>query len=361
MREGADEANTFAQATDSPLDALPQQAMRSTLLPADATQTAHEHELPRVVARCDYPILEDWSSPEEQESLRRAATTILRASDDPDALAAAALLVKSLGTNQRTLLNAIDQAIAESPDDPVLRLLSYDLCIQRQPEGTSGVCSETERQQRLKDWIDRDAGNGTAWATLALASFLADNRTTGLTALANAASGSTATMYFVDLVERMETALYGAGMPFPDSAGYGLAIAATIHRPIGLAQYCRNNAPTDAVLRQHCFGYYELLAETSNTLIGQSIGLTLQVQLSANDPSRDEQRRQLKIEKDAVDRRKQAIFDQIHIHNNWMFSDRSRFYAYINGWRAIDELTSVELSHEARRRHEARFNCSFAR
>ncbi|MEM8983652.1 MAG: hypothetical protein AAGC71_11540 [Pseudomonadota bacterium] len=351
--------HTVAPETSAPNIQVRPSTPVSTLQRTTAVETAaHRHSAP-TGSRCDYPLLEDWVEPKALEQVRQAILATLSESEDSDSLAAAAMLLKFTDASQRTSLDMIDRAIAQSPVDPVLRMLAYDLCRRSPPDDVTRSCLDSERRQRLLDWVERDRGNGAAWAELALTDFLAGDTNRGLTALAEAASATHTSTYFVELVERSEIALHGAGMPFPDSAGYGFAFAAGV-ASVGLTQYCQDNAPNDALLRQHCFGYYELLANTSNTLIGQSIGLALQVRLTVDDPSRAEQHAELEERQRHLTTRMDAAFAAMRAHERWMLSDRSRFYAQINTWRASDELTALEDSRERRLRHERAFNCTFS-
>lgn len=359
MRKSDDDSLTVAQVTDHSATAQPQPGTLATAPPTDLAETAPEQGSTALITRCNFVALDALSTPDAQAALRESVTAVLTKSGDPYALATASMIWMGVGVDPAERLVRLESAIDSAPNDPMLRFLAYDLCRSRSEAGANRACDDSRSRRKLLDWLERDAGNASAWATLAIREFEVDAQAAGIAALSKAASSASATHYLLDTVERLETALFDAGAPYPTSAVWAFGIAAATQGSAGLYQYCRDNAPTNAVLRQHCFGYYEVLANNSNTMLGQAVGLRLQIELIGDDPLRSKQRADLIELRSSIDERNKVLNAEISEQERWISGDRSRFYAYINKWRATDELTAAEFSRRERQRHEANFNCTF--
>ncbi|MEL7537351.1 MAG: hypothetical protein AAFM91_09900 [Pseudomonadota bacterium] len=275
-----------------------------------------------------------WHAP-DNDTLR-AAAALLAKSDRAEELAIAALLAP-VGLDAIALL---DRAIDARPRDPVLRMLSVQLCKKRQKD-QPGQCGEGQLERRISDWLAVDAGNAAPWAERAELALRDRRYDRAADALANAAAASDSDIYFIDLVLRIDAALVVAGLPFQERVSQAFALTAALPSATAITT-CREAIVEAEFLRSYCLEYYATQSKISGTFLDKMIGLGMQIELLDGQPTMAQHQAELQTERSALRQRFNETIDAGDIEAA-MLADSSIFYAYAEQWQQSSELEAREV------------------
>lgn len=270
----------------------------------------------------------------DSEKALTAALAVLANSQDPSELTATALIDGSDDDPLRRKLARIDQALIVDPYDPVVHGLGYALCLKLDQ------CSESELGRRAATWTDAEPGNAIAWAARARSELAAGDQVAAESSLQRASVSQQANSHFIDIAARTEAALFGAGIPFPDSAVIAIGLAATLPT-LHLVEFCREKSVEQPLVRAHCVNYYAILADRGKTALLQSIGLSLQIELLTSASESGGRRTDLVRRRAAIRETLDPADTNTISRQVWMMSSRQNFYDYVETFRSKNELAAL--------------------
>ena len=171
-------------------------------------------------------------------------------------------------------IELLDRAISQSPNDAFLLWRAVQICTE---EKDATACDLADWERRL---LIIDGQNSESWLRVAANRYKAGEIDAALEAMRHAATAAETRIYWTETIEMAERGLAAAGSnySFRERAAMAFGFAATkLPKYSDFTAMCKEQSLRSADWAYTCLGYGELAENQGKTVIGVSIGRSMQI------------------------------------------------------------------------------------